>query len=376
MKVEADTKENALASGLASAEELIEEARQGRMLILVDDEDRENEGDLVLPAGFADADAINFMVTHGRGLVCLALTADQIAQLELPMMAATNDGRFQTAFTVSIEAREGVTTGISAGDRARTIAVAINPQTRRHDISTPGHVFPLLARDGGVLTRAGHTEAAVDLARLADQEPAGVICEIMNPDGTMARLPDLLRFGQEHGMKVGTIASLIAYRRRKDTRIECVQEQLFQSEDSGSWSARLYINHSENTEHLALVKGELDGESPILVRMHKLAFLDDALGKAGGRAGLLRASMRAIAEVGSGAIVIIRHTQSGQFTELLSSEPIQGGSVLRDYGVGAQILRDIGIRTIIMLTNSPPRTPVALDGYGLSIAGYRKIKTG
>src|SRR5262245_66294963 len=278
---------------LSSIEDVIEDASNGRIVILVDDEDRENEGDLYIPAQMATPEAINFMARYGRGLICLAMTRDRIEQLGLPLMARENGTRHQTAFTVSIEAREGVTTGISAADRARTIAVAIDSSCGAQDIVTPGHVFPLVARDGGVLERTGHTEAAVDIARMAGLLPAGVICEIMNDDGTMARLPELVAFAQLHGIKVGTIACLIAHRRRTETLIECVHESKFESAAAGDWKLKLYVTKIEGAEQVVLVKGKLDPKKPTLVRMHVLSFLDDVLARAGDRSDQLRACMEA-----------------------------------------------------------------------------------
>src|SRR5271156_2200879 len=272
---------------LSSTEDVLEDARNGKMIILVDEEDRENEGDLVIPAQMATPDVINFMAKYGRGLICLALTSDRVKQLGLPLMAKDNLSRHQTAFTVSIEAREGVTTGISAHDRARTIAVAINSELGREDIVTPGHVFPLMAREGGTLVRAGHTEAAVDIARLAGLNPAGVICEIMNDDGTMARRADLVAFAQLHGLKIGTIADLIAYRRRTETTVE---RELNSELDGifGKFTLHIYKNRLDGTEHLVLVKGDPREGGPVLVRMHALNLFDDVLGCArSGRGGEL-----------------------------------------------------------------------------------------
>src|SRR6204780_2914374 len=267
-----------LSKYLSSAEELIEEARNGRMFILVDDEDRENEGELTVPAQFPQPDAINFMAKYGRGLICLAMEKKQVERLGLPLMSQQNGTRHQTAFTVSIEAREGVTTGISAADRAKTIAVAINPESTRDDITTPGHVFPLLAREGGTLVRAGHTEASVDIARKAGLAPAAVICEIMNDDGTMARLPDLVAFAQHHNLKLGTIADLIAHRRLTERLVRRVEEGAYSHPAGGDWRAVVYANTVEYQEHLALVKGDVSGSEPVMVRMHAVDLLDDMTG--------------------------------------------------------------------------------------------------
>ena len=287
--------ERFLASGsrgvMASAEQIIDEARNGRMFILVDDEDRENEGDLVIPAQMATPDAINFMARHGRGLICLAMTKERVDQLDLPLMPRRNDSRLETAFTISIEAKEGVTTGISAADRARTISVAIDASKGREHLVTPGHVFPLVARDGGVLVRAGHTEAAVDVARLAGLNPSGVICEIMSDDGSMARMEDLFTFAQLHGLRIGTIRDLIAYRLKKDRLVEQTAEARFESRWGGSWTAKTFLNKASGTEQIALVKGQIDPDKPTLVRMHALSIFAVAFAVGGGRGGLLQGAM-------------------------------------------------------------------------------------
>ncbi len=361
---------------LSRPEEIVEEARQGRMFILVDDEDRENEGDLVIPAQCATPEAVNFMAKYGRGLICLAMDHERIERLRLPLMAQQNGTRHQTAFTVSIEAREGVTTGISAADRARTIQVAIDPKTSPDDIVTPGHVFPLLARDGGVLVRAGHTEAAVDIARMAGMTPAGVICEIMNDDGTMARLPDLVKFAQFHGLKVGTIADLIAYRRRTETIVEQKLAASLDSRFGGRFQMYVYVNKVAYAEHIALVRGDISGDEPVLVRMHALSVLDDVLGdKGAAREGELQASMELIAREGRGVVVLLREPQAtGLSTTLTARLEGKGSSVpaLRDYGVGAQILLDLGVRNMVLLSNRV-KTIIGLEGYGLTVVGHRPI---
>jgi 3,4-dihydroxy 2-butanone 4-phosphate synthase/GTP cyclohydrolase II len=363
---------------LSSIDEIIEDARKGKMIILVDEEDRENEGDLLIPAELADAEAINFMAKHGRGLICLALTGERVGELGLPLMSQQNLSRHQTAFTVSIEAREGVTTGISAADRARTVAVAIDPERGREDIASPGHVFPLVARDGGVLVRAGHTEAAIDIARLAGFNPSGVICEIMNDDGTMARLPDLVQFAQLHGLKIATIADLIAYRRRHDTIVDKVVEAELDTIWGGVFRAAVYINNIEYAEHLALVKGDISGPDPVLVRVHAFNFVDDVLGDRAGPRGVLREAVRQIDAEGRGVVVLIREprrTSLSDYLELRAGGPPKGGTPeLRDYGIGAQILLDLGVREMILLSNSQ-RTIVGLDGYGLSVVERRPIPT-
>jgi 3,4-dihydroxy 2-butanone 4-phosphate synthase / GTP cyclohydrolase II len=361
---------------LSSPEEIIDEARNGRMFILVDDEDRENEGDLVIPAQMATPSAINFMATHGRGLICLAMTKSRTDQLGLPLMSAANGTRHQTAFTVSIEAVKGVTTGISAADRARTIAVAIDASQGPEAITTPGHVFPLVAREGGVLVRAGHTEAAVDVSRLAGLNPSGVICEIMKEDGTMARLDDLVAFAQFHNLKIGTIRDLIAYRRRYDHLVEKRAETRFDSEWGGEWRAITYWNKAQGTEQIALVKGRIDPATPALVRMHALSPLPDLFGEAGARGSLLRRSMEIIGEEGAGVIVVINKPRSDAFTTALMAREGKLAPAdmdeLRDYGVGAMILTELGVEEMVLLTNTH-HTLVGLDGYGLSIVGERPI---
>jgi 3,4-dihydroxy 2-butanone 4-phosphate synthase/GTP cyclohydrolase II len=361
---------------LSPIEEIVEEARNGRMFILVDDEDRENEGDLVIPAQMATPDAINFMAMHGRGLICLSLTPERCRDLGLPLMDAHNQSRLSTAFTVSIEAREGVTTGISAGDRARTVAVAIDPSKGKADIATPGHVFPLMARDGGVLVRAGHTEAAVDVSRMAGLAPAGVICEIMNDDGTMARMPDLIPFAQRHGLKIATIADLIAYRRRTEKLVRREIELPFESAYGGDWRLSVYVNTIAYAEHIALVKGDLSGDGPVPVRMHALHVLDDVLGdRHGGRHGQVQAAMRMIAEEGRGVVVLLREPNRATLSERLKDrlgEEGAGDLRLVDYGVGAQILLDLGVRDMVLLSNTEKHI-IGLDGYGLRVVDRRPI---
>ena len=361
---------------VSSTAEIIEEARNGRMVVLVDDEGRENEGDLVIPAQMATPQAITFMARYGRGLICLALTRQRVEELALPLMSRQNGTRQKTAFTVSIEAKEGVTTGISAPDRARTIAVAIDPTKSAEDIVSPGHVFPLVARDGGVLVRAGHTEAAVDIARLAGLNPSGVVCEVMNDDGTMARRDDLARFAQFHNLKIGTIADLIAYRRRHDHIIERAIEAEFDSRFGGSFRMIVYVNKVAYAEHIALVKGEIGGDQPVLVRMHALNVLDDVLGdRSSGKGGELQASMRMVAEAGNGVVVLIREPLPTSLSDRVLRRMGSGYAPpreLRDYGVGAQILIDLGVRKMILLSNTQ-RTIVGLEGYGLSVVGQRPI---
>lgn len=356
---------------LASVEEIIAEVRNGRMVILVDDEDRENEGDLVIPAQMATPESINFMATHGRGLICLCLTSDRAGQLGLELMSRHNGTRHGTAFTVSIEARDGVDTGISAADRARTVAVAVDANKTKDDIVTPGHVFPLIARDGGVLVRAGHTEAAVDLPRLAGLNPSGVICEIMNDDGTMARLNDLIPFARKHGLKIGTIRDLIAYRRRNDHLVECVNQAPFHTDYGGEWTIKTYRNKVDSSVHLVLQKGPVLADQPTLVRMHSISVLSDVLGQPGPRKRILQRAMSAIGEAGAGVIVLLMPTETDQLIREV------GGTAghdmeLRSYGIGAQILADLGIHDMVLLTNSHHNL-VALEGYGLNIVGELAI---
>ena len=364
---------------VASPEEIVEEARHGRMFILADDEDRENEGDLVIPAQMATPAAINFMATHGKGLICLALTAARVEQLGLRPMSQENRTRYATAFTTSIEAREGVTTGISAADRARTISVAIDGTKGANDLVTPGHVFPLIARDGGVLVRAGHTEASVDFARLAGLNPSAVICEIMNEDGTMARLADLVTFAERHGLKIGTIRDLIAYRREHDHLIERRAERTFESRWGGVWNAISFYNRATQEESLALVHGRIDPANPTLVRMHMLSVFTDVFAEKSDRTDLLVGAMKLIGEAGSGVIVLINRPGPGFASRMIktasasSSGDGDAGSEQRDYGAGAQILTELGVREMILLTNTH-HSLVALEGYGLSIAGERLIE--
>lgn len=360
--------ERDLSAAISPIEEIIEDARNGRMFILVDHEDRENEGDLVIPAQMATPDAINFMAMHGRGLICLAMPAARIDALGLPLMSPKNSSRHETAFTLSIEAREGVTTGISAYDRAHTVAVAIDPTRGAADIATPGHVFPLRARDGGVLVRAGHTEAAVDVSRLAGLNASGVICEIMNEDGSMARLPDLIGFAQRHGLKIGTISDLIAYRRRHDNLIsERAQRQVI-STHGGEWTMRIFADQTQGADHIVLSKGDLAAPGPVLVRMHALDPLHDVLGIERERGASLSAAMNAIAAEGRGVVVLLRDTAMA-----LPAPEEAHPQVLRQYGVGAQILSALGLSELILLTNSGTPKVVGLDAYGLTIADTRPI---
>ncbi len=366
------------SAAISPIEEIVEEARNGRMYILVDAEDRENEGDLIIPAQFATPAQVNFMAKHGRGLICLSVTRDRARTLDLDMMARENRESMKTAFTVSIEAREGVTTGISAHDRAHTIAVAIDPTKGAQDIVSPGHVFPLVAREGGVLVRAGHTEASVDISRLAGLYPAAVICEIMNDDGTMARLPELVTFAQLHGLKIGTIADLIAWRRRHDRFLERRLESDFESAWGGKFRVIVFRNTLDGAEHIALVKGRIQGDQPALVRVHRVDFLADFLGEAGKREGLVRRAMEKLsASEEPGVAVFVRMGMGEEIARALGGQDIQpsgdAAHPLREYGVGAQILKDLGVRRMILMSNTRPNVLPGLDGYGLTVEGWRRI---
>ncbi|MCO4843776.1 MAG: 3,4-dihydroxy-2-butanone-4-phosphate synthase [Yoonia sp.] len=357
------------SDAISPIDEIIDDARNGRMFVLVDHEDRENEGDLVIPAQMATPDAINFMAKHGRGLICLTLPSDRIDALGLPLMATNNSSRHETAFTISIEAREGVTTGISAADRARTVSVAIDASKGAADIATPGHVFPLRARDGGVLVRAGHTEAAVDISRLAGLNPSGVICEIMKEDGEMARLPDLVAFAQMHGLKIGTISDLIAYRRRHDNLIKMRTSEQITSEFGGDWEMRIYADETQGAEHIALIKGDISTDAPVLTRMHAMDPMLDVVGTGPkGRRNEFGDAMQIIGDAGRGVLVLLRDTE-------MKLDPDAEGSpqTLRQYGVGAQILSTLGLHKITLLTNSPQPKIVGLDAYGLEITGTQTI---
>jgi 3,4-dihydroxy 2-butanone 4-phosphate synthase/GTP cyclohydrolase II len=360
---------------LVGAEAIINEARNGRMFILVDDDDRENEGDLVIPAQMATPDAINFMARHGRGLICLALTKERADALQLQPMTSTNRSRNETAFTVSIEARDGISTGISAADRARTVAVAIDSANGPEALVSPGHVFPLVARPGGVLVRAGHTEAAVDVARLAGLNASGVICEIMGDDGTMARLDDLMDFARTHSLKIGTIRDLIAYRLKKDHMVDPVAETRFTAASGADWLARVFRDRATGDEQLALVHGSIDPNRPALVRMHSLDLFADVLGEANARSGMLQAAMRMIEKEGAGVLVALHAAAPGSLsrsTDFRSGKPQTGGEGFRNYGIGAQILAALGVHEMILLTNTH-QSPVALSGYGLAIVEERPI---
>ncbi|WP_298162820.1 3,4-dihydroxy-2-butanone-4-phosphate synthase [Brevundimonas sp.] len=362
-------------SPISPIEDILEDARNGRPYILVDAEDRENEGDIIIPAQFATPDQINFMIRQARGLVCLALTADRASQLRLPPMAADNRESMKTAFTVSIEAKDGVTTGISAADRARTIQVATDPSKGMDDLVSPGHIFPLVARDGGVLVRAGHTEAAVDISRMAGLNPSGVICEIIKDDGEMARLPDLIGFAQLHGLKIGTIADLIAYRRRTERFVERIMDQPFESVHGGPFRLMLYRNTIEGAEHVALVHGRIEPDKPTLVRMHQVDFAADLLGHVEERQSYIPAALKTITgHDGPGVVVFLRDPTLQGLAERLAGvdKPAAVDRSLRNYGVGAQILLDLGVRDMIVMSSTRPE-PAAIEGYGLRIVGWRDM---
>lgn len=353
---------------ISPIEDIIDDARNGRMYILVDHEDRENEGDLVIPAQMATPEAVNFMATHGRGLICLTMTNERLDALDLPMMSTTNSSRHETPFTVSIEAREGVTTGISAHDRARTVAVAIDGNSTSQDIATPGHVFPLRAQEGGVLVRAGHTEAAVDVSRLAGLNPSGVICEIMNDDGTMARLPDLFAFAKKHELKIGTISDLIAYRLRYDNLVRETDSRMVTSQYGGDWQLRVFTDQTEGVEHTVLVKGDITTPEPVLVRAHAINTFEDVLGLGTGTGTKVSDAMIHIAEEGRGVIVLFRDMDIA-LPQAEESHP----RTIRHTGLGAQIMSTLGLHKITLLTDTPLPKYIGLDAYHLEIVGTSPI---
>lgn len=370
-------------AGLSPIEDVIADARAGKLFVLVDDEDRENEGDLCIIGEWADAASINFMAKYGRGLICLALTRARTEALGLSLMEQRNESRHQTAFTVSIEAREGVTTGISAADRAQTIRTAIDPQCTEKDITTPGHIFPLVARDGGTLVRAGHTEAVVDIARAAGVvEPSGVICEIMKDDGEMARLPDLIGFAAEHGLKIGSIADLIAYRRSSETLVQRTVETSITARVGGDWRLMIFENTISGIEHIALIKGDISTAEPVMVRMHRLDLMSDVIGELSDqRSGNeLQAAMKTISDAQRGIIVMLRESSKTRLSETISAS-LSGGAPpdqsqgLREYGVGAQILNELGVSRMVLLSNRQANV-ISLDGYDLEITGWQKLEDG
>ncbi|TAK57102.1 MAG: bifunctional 3,4-dihydroxy-2-butanone-4-phosphate synthase/GTP cyclohydrolase II [Dehalococcoidia bacterium] len=374
-------KESRRARTLATVEEAIEEYRNGRFVVIIDDEDRENEGDLTIPAQFATPEAINFMARYGRGLICVPMTAERLDQLHVPMMVNHNDSHFGTPFSVSVEARSGVTTGISAADRARTTQVLIDPNARPNDLVMPGHVFPLRARDGGVLVRAGQTEATVDLCKMAGLYPAGVLCEIMNQDGTMSRLPQLKRFAKRHNLKIISVTQLIQYRMHKEKLVRRVAETRLPTE-FGEWRCVAYKAITDPDEHVALVHGEVDGEEPVLVRVHSQCVTGDVFGSKRCDCGeQLHMAMQMIEEAGKGVVVYMRqegrgiglhnkikayNLQDGGMDTVEANEALGFPADRRDYGIGMQILVDLGLRKLRLLTNNPAKR-AGLEGFGLEI---------
>ena len=364
---------------LATPEEIIDDARNGRMYILVDAEDRENEGDLIIPAQFATPDAINFMAKFGRGLICLALESQRAELLGLRNMSNDNRSRFETAFTQSIEAREGVTTGISAADRSLTIQTAIDADSREDDIVSPGHMFPIIAKDGGVLVRTGHTEASVDISRLAGLNPSAVICEIMNDDGTMARLPDLVKFAQFHGLKIGTIESLIAYRMERDHFVRHIATSDFTSQNGDDFKIHVYRNFLDGKEHVALSKGTAKDGEESLVRVHKVDFAGDILYEESPRSGLIWDAMKQLAaNEGHSVLVLIREGSIDTLLERLGAHKSivdRKEQLVREYGVGAQILVHQGVKRMRLITNTMPKL-IGLEAYDLTVAGITPLKKG
>ena len=374
------TKTSGAHSVLSPIEDILEDMQNGRMVVLVDAEDRENEGDLIIPAQMATPDAINFMAKHGRGLICLTLTQGRASELRLQSQARSGTGGRSTAFTQSIEAKEGITTGISAFDRARTIATAIDPTKSAGDIVSPGHVFPLIAREGGVLVRAGHTEASVDLARLAGLVPAAVICEIMNDDGTMARMGDLVPFAKQHGLKIGAIEDLIAYRLKNDRIIRHVAKTRIDTRIGGDFDLHVYETTVEPAEHLAIVKGKISGREPVLVRVQALNVFNDVLGVGGENETIISQSLRAIEAEGRGVLVLIRDLRPKALSEWVArkQEGHEGKESIKDrrqveIGIGSQILVDLGVKDMELLTTSPAHVYVGLEAFGLRVTGTRKI---
>ena len=357
---------------ISSIEEIIEDQRLGRMVIMVDDEDRENEGDLIIPAAKVDHKAINFMATHGRGLICLSLTEDRVKELNLPLMSQNNDARDSTAFTISIEAKEGVTTGISAQDRAVTIQTAIDQNKTKSDLMSPGHVFPLVARDGGVLMRAGHTEASVDLARLSGHTPAGVICEIMNDDGTMARVPDLIEFSKKHNIKIGRIVDLISHRRDKDKFIKKSYDSEIKLARGGKFNIKIYETQYDGTEQIVLSKGNVNDGEPIMVRVHVTDYFDNLFGNYGSDDESLNKAIQVIEKEKRGIIILVRDTGRSIINSLITkqsnadSQHQSSSDELRIYGMGAQILSEIGVKKMILLTNTEWKF-IGLEAFDIEI---------
>ena len=361
---------------ISSIEEIIEDQRLGKMVIMVDDENRENEGDLIIPAAKVDHKAVNFMATHGRGLICLALTEHRVKELDLPLMSQNNDSRDTTAFTISIEAKEGVTTGISAHDRAVTIQTAIDQKKTKKDIMSPGHVFPLVAREGGVLMRAGHTEASVDLARLSGHTPAGVICEIMNDDGTMARVPDLIEFSKKHKIKIGRIVDLISHRRDKDTFIKKSYDSEIKLASGSKFNIKIYDSLYDGTEQIVLSKGNINNNKPIMVRVHVTDYFDNLFGNYGSDDASLHKAIKIIENEKRGVIILIRDTGRSIINSLITNQSNSDSSgqsdsdELRIYGMGAQILSEIGVKKMILLTNTEWKF-IGLDAFNIEIMETR-----
>ncbi len=365
---------NKIEINLSSIEEIIEDASNGKMYILVDDPDRENEGDLIIPGQYANPESINFMAKYGRGLICLAMTKDRIQQLDLPLMNPKNQKNDLTAFTVSIEAKEGVTTGISAADRAHTISVAINNNTDKEDLVYPGHVFPLMAWDGGVLERAGHTEASVDISKIANLNPSGVICEIMSDDGSMARLPEIIKFAKRHNLKVGTVSDLIKFRLKQTKIVELISERSFESEMGSGFALKVFQNKISGEKHYALVKNIKKTDEPSLVRMHKLDVTKDIFEEKNIFGSEIKKAFKVIEKYGSGAIVLINSDMSPNILKTFNKrKTVKNKLELREYGVGAQILSLLEINKIILLTNTKKRI-IALDGFNIEIVDQQKYE--
>ena len=361
------------SKNLSSIEEIIAEAKKGKMFILVDDPNRENEGDLIIPAQMITPEAVNFMAKYGRGLICLALTKQRTDELDLGLMNPSNQKNDLTAFTVSIEAKKGITTGISAADRAHTISVAIDKASIKDDIVSPGHIFPVMAWAGGVLERAGHTEAAVDISRIAGLNPSGVICEIMSEDGSMARLPELIKFAKKHLLKIGTVSDLIKYRLKKNKIIEITSERNFESEMGKNFKLKIFKNTLSGEKHYALVKNIDNFEKPTYVRMHKLDITKDIFEEKNLFGNEISKSFKIIEKKGSGAIVLINSDMAPNIKKIFNSRENKNNKLeLREYGVGAQILLELGLHKIILLSNSNKKI-IALDGFNLEIVSQEKF---
>ena len=356
----------------SSVEEILKDLSDGKMVVIVDDENRENEGDLIFAAENVSPEKINFMAKYARGLICLALTSDRVDKLDLKLMSESNLSRHKTAFTVSIEAKKGVTTGISARDRSHTVKVAVAKKTKSSDLVSPGHIFPLVSKDGGVLVRAGHTEAAVDLSRLSGLKPCGVICEIMNDDGSMARLEDLKKFCIRHNLKISSIKDLIEYRVRKENFVECIQKQKLETEKFGNFELHVFSNLLDGTQHLVLIKGNIESNDDVFVRMHTFNIFNDFLGINNKGSNDLNKSMEIINQEGKGVIVILRNPKKELFGSKKKNQNTEK-YILKEYGIGAQILLKIGVKNIILLSNTD-KNIIGIDGFGLYIKGTRKIK--